>query len=182
MLAEGLSGSSYQRAVEIQVTGFAAVDDAQLGNPYLANAYVKITDQGAGLAVGGQLEVRLLVMAPVAEIILRRRNCQRDQQEQAHHAKGGKLAARGTASHQTRLIVCVHPSLSMFIQVAAHSTSPGNYPRPARAAEKCAHCSKQNQLHHEPRHKPEGERAAGKPTPESLGRLRRAARRPQQGS
>src|SRR5215472_15468109 len=134
MLSKWLTRSSQQRAVLVYVTTLAAIHHVQPGKPYLANPDLEIEDQRSTLAVTGQLQKGLLVVAPIAEIIFSRSNRQRDQQDQTHRAKNDELACRRAAAQRTGVVFVVH------------SASPRCDPGPAWATEKCSHSSQNNQF------------------------------------
>src|SRR5215469_9038978 len=93
------------------MTTLTAIDNTKLGNPSLANACMKIADQVAALPLAGQFDVRLLVMAPVAEIVFGRCDRKGNQQSQAYHAEGREFAKRRATAQRCGFIRVVHSVL-----------------------------------------------------------------------
>src|SRR5215472_11711743 len=111
MLPERLDGSPHERTVLVDMTALTAIDHTKLGNPSLANACMKIADQVAALPLAGQFDVRLLVMAPVAEIVLSGCDRKRNQQSQAYDAESREFARRRATAERCEFISIVHSVL-----------------------------------------------------------------------
>src|SRR5215472_8691596 len=108
MLPEGLDGNPHQRAVLVDMTTLTAIDNTKIGNPNLAYATMKISNQVAALPFAGQFDVRLLVMAPVAEIVLGWCDRKRNQQSQAYDAEGCEFAKRRATAQRCGFVGVVH--------------------------------------------------------------------------
>src|SRR5215469_3934025 len=93
------------------MTTLTAIDNTKLGNPSLANACMKIANQVAALPLAGQFDVRLLVMAPVAEIVLSGCDRKRNQQSQAYDAESREFAKRRATAERCEFISIVHSVL-----------------------------------------------------------------------
>ncbi len=82
------------RLFQSDVAGGAAIHDPKLRKPYLLDALVKVALQRYRLSPApNQREIFVLVAAPFTEVILRRCNGQRYQQQQADHAEGAHRMA-----------------------------------------------------------------------------------------
>jgi hypothetical protein len=88
--AEGLRAYIHQaRLVEARVATLAAIHHAEIREPYLTDAALKMALQRHGIAtVVDQAEVLLLIVTPLAEMILGRSDGQSYEQEKAYHAEG----------------------------------------------------------------------------------------------
>ena len=76
------------------VAGRAAIDDSELRKPDLLDPVVEVALQCDRVSPRpNQRQILLLVMAPFAEVILGRCNGQRNQQQQADHAKSANRMA-----------------------------------------------------------------------------------------
>ena len=89
MLAEGLlSYVGKAGFLQAQVAGGAAVDDAQFRQPDLMNAWLEAAAQADCIAaIADQRQVFALIAVPLAEVLLCRRDGQRQQQDQADNAE-----------------------------------------------------------------------------------------------
>ena len=91
MLAKRLGGCPNQRAIHVQMATLATINHAESCYPRLAQSGMKAVYQCPALPLTGQAEIRLLIMAPVTEIIFGRSHGQGSQQHQADHAKVRQL-------------------------------------------------------------------------------------------
>ncbi len=105
------------------MAGGAAIDDSQLRKPDLLDSVMKVALQRDRVSpVANQRQILLLIMAPFAEVVLSRRDGQRNQQQQADHAK----SAHGMAEQrlpQRRLRVL--PMIPISFSRATPRTSLG---------------------------------------------------------
>ena len=87
--AEGLRAYIRQaRLVETRVATLAAIHHAEIRQPYLTDAALKMPLQSHGIAtVVDQAEVLQLIVAPLAEMILGWSDRQSYKQQKAHHAE-----------------------------------------------------------------------------------------------
>ena len=92
MFAERLQADvSETRLFQAYMAGRAAIHRSKFRQPDLLDITLEMALQGDGFAASpNHSEVLLLVTAPFAEVILGRSNCQRNQEQQADHAKGTK--------------------------------------------------------------------------------------------
>ena len=66
----------------------AAIHDVDFGKPDLVNPAFKVTLESHRVAASAnEFQILVLVMAPLAEVILRRSDGELDQQQHADHAK-----------------------------------------------------------------------------------------------
>ena len=76
------------------VASSAAIDDSQLWKPDLLDSAVKVALQCDRVSARpNQRQVLFLVVTPFTEVVLRRRDGQRNQQQQADHAKSANRMA-----------------------------------------------------------------------------------------
>src|SRR5271157_5346324 len=82
--------------LQSDVAGGAAIHDSELRKPDLLDSlvFVEVTLQCDRLSTApNQLQILLLVVTPFTEVILGRCNGQRNQQQQAYHAKSANRMA-----------------------------------------------------------------------------------------
>src|SRR5712692_9444602 len=90
MTAEGLGADVHEtRFLQSNMARRAAIHHSELRKPDLLNAVLEMALQSDGLAAAAnQGQVLFLIMTPLAEMVLGGSNGQRNQQQQADHAKG----------------------------------------------------------------------------------------------
>ena len=140
--------------IQSQVAGGAAVNDAQIRQPYLMNARLESAAQADSIsAIADQSEVATLIAMPLAEVLLCRRDRKRQQQAQADNAECPHRIAEQRLPRRGK----------RFLQ-ELHLTPPGPYPGPAWAAEPCAYSGEHNEFKEKPRHDPVSQRLQGQIT------------------
>ena len=150
------------RLLQSQVARRAAIDHPQFRKPDLVNAWFKAAAQTDGVStIANQRSVVTLIGMPLAEVFLRRRNRQCQQEDQADHAECPYRIA------EQRL-----PRRGKKFSHRLHLTPPGPYPGPARAAEPCAHRGEHDQFKEKPCHDPVSERLPGQVPAQARGRIR----------
>ena len=152
MFAEGLLRHIAKTGlVQSEMAGGAAVDNAQFRQPDLMNARLKAAAQANRIsAIVDECKIVALIAMPLAEMLLGRRNCKRQQQSQADNAECPHRIA------EERL-----PRRGENLSNELHLTPPGQDPGPARAAEPCADSGEHNQFEKKPRHDPVSQRPPG---------------------
>src|SRR6202007_250990 len=76
------------------VTGGAAVDHAQLGQPDLLNSSLKVPLQRVGVtAIANHLQISVLIVPPLAEEILGWSDCHGEEEHDTDHAEGANTVA-----------------------------------------------------------------------------------------
>src|SRR5271166_2394860 len=98
-------------------------------------------------------------MAPLAEVVLGRRDGQQHKQDEACRAEGASAVAEEELPQGAKFIV--HAGL----------TPPEPNPRPSRTAEERSDGGQHDQFEQEPRHDPERERFPDQPMTKPLRRL-----------
>src|SRR5271157_6001985 len=146
--------------LQAEVAGGATVCHLLFGYPYLLDAALEVPFQGDGVgASADETQILLLIMAPLAEVVLGRRDGQQHKQDDACRAEGASAVAEEELPQGAKFIL--HASL----------TPPEPNPRPSRTAEESADGGQHDQFEHEPCHDPERERFTGQPTAKPLRRL-----------
>ena len=158
MFAEGLLGYiGKTRLVQSEMAGGATISNAQLRQPYLMNARLKAAPQAHGFsAIVDECKILPLITVPLAEMLLCRRNCERQQQSDTHNAKCPHWVAEERLPHRAENL----PN-------ELHLTPPGQDPGPARAAEPCADGGEHNQFEEKPGHDPVSQWPPGQITAQS---------------
>ena len=153
--------------LQAQVAGGAAIDNAQFRQPDLMNARLEAAAQADRIAaIVDQREIVALIAVPLAEVVLCRRNGQRQQQDQADDAECPHRIA------EERL-----PRRGKIFSYRLHLTPPGQDPGPAWAAEPCADSGEHNKFKKKPRHDPVSQRLLGQVAAQPRRRIRRAVGR-----
>src|SRR5579872_3048215 len=81
--------------IQSDVASLAAVHDTEFGMPDLLNSALEVPPQGDSFAAAANhAEVRLLIMAPFAEMMFRRGDGERQQEDDADHAERAHRIAR----------------------------------------------------------------------------------------
>src|SRR5208337_4478304 len=142
---------------QTQMAGGATVRDLLIGHPYLLDAALEVPFQRDRVgASANEMQVLLLIMAPLAEVVLGRRDGQQHKQDDACRAEGASAVAEEELPQGAKFIL--HDSL----------TPPEPNPRPSRTAEESADGGQHDQFEQEPRHDPERERFSDQPMAKPL--------------
>ena len=90
MRAEGLHVHvSEAGLLQTNVAACTAVDHAELGQPDLLNPSLEVALQRDRIAaVTNHLQIAVLIVTPLAEVVFRRGDGERNQKHQADHAEG----------------------------------------------------------------------------------------------
>ena len=135
MLAEGLLiHIGKTRFFQSKMACRAAIDHAQFRQPDLVDAGLEAAAQADGVsAIADQRKVVALLRMPLAEVVLCRRDGQRQQQAETDDAEcPHRIAEQGP------------PRRGKKLSYRLHLTPPRQNPGPAWAAEPCAHRGEHN--------------------------------------
>src|SRR5208337_5571145 len=107
-----------------EMAGGATVGYLLLGHPYLLEPSLEVPFKGDRVgASADETQILLLIMAPLAEVVLGRRDGQQHKQDDACRAEGASAVAEKELPQNMKFIL--HDGL----------TPPGQNPRPSRTAE-----------------------------------------------
>ena len=137
----GKVGIGQARFFQPGVAGGAAIYDPKLRMPDLLDAVVEVALQCYRFSPApNQRQILILVMTPFTEVVLSRRNGQRNQQQEAEHAKSANRMAEQRLPHGRQ----------RFLQLAP----PRQHPGPTRAAKESANRREHDQFEQKPGHDP----------------------------
>src|SRR5271165_4702685 len=112
---------------QTQMAGGATVRDLLIGHPYLLDAALEVPFQRDRVgASADEMYVLLLIMTPLTEVVLGRRDGQQHKQDEADGAEGASAVAEE------------EPPDRLEIVLERHLSPPRKHPGPSRAAEECS--------------------------------------------